>query len=205
MVSTRFAPAVAALLMLALVPTVLHSYMKGAIDDGRAVAGIPTYLAGMQGVSSDRRAEWMRTQFESTDFIDRRYAQDLTLVVVRSLNAKTLYHHPELALAYGDSYSARQVVRFPQRADVPVHVLVGDNNQRLVSMYVMSYDDRFVEDPIKFQFQTALKLLVSRRRPMTLFYVKDRAAQGQIAESSRAASLLLAAVDTFKGQSGHRR
>ena len=47
MISHRFAPLTAALLGLALVPTVIHSYRGLTIDDGLTVRSIPEVLAGM--------------------------------------------------------------------------------------------------------------------------------------------------------------
>jgi hypothetical protein len=65
-------------------------------------------------------------------------------------------------------------------------------------MYVLQYEDRFVEDPVWFQIRTAGELLFRRRQPMTLFFVLDSngspALDGEPAGSLR---VLFGAIDAF--------
>src|SRR5687767_6181107 len=170
MISTRFLPVVCALLAVALVPTFIHSYAEFTVEDGRLTGSIPTLLAGYSGAASKRDADWGRRRFESHDWTERVYrsaGDEVTLSVIRSYDAKTLYHHPELAVAYGPSYLRNELRRFDQRPDVPVRVLYAEPGT--VALYALQYDDGFVENPIRFQLRTAGELLFSGRKAMTLF------------------------------------
>ena len=201
MFSTRFAVPVAALLALAAVPTVIHSYMPATVSDGRSVRAIPLLLAGETGTETKRRANWGEDRFGSTDWIDRRYGgvTGVKFFAGRSLDPKRLYHHPELALDYDETYEGAATIRLPKRRDVPVHVLRGGaGNGNRVALYILHYDDEYIDDPILFQLRTSFRLLFTRRQPMTLFFAAQDLQASETVETSRAAALLLAAVDAFE-------
>jgi hypothetical protein len=203
MISDRYAPALCLLVALALVPTVLHSYI-GAIDhDGRTSAAIPAALAGYTGTPGPHDPGWGKRRFESDDWFDRRYTSandDVVFTVIRSFDLKRLYHHPELDVAYGTAFLAHSVATLPERPSVPVHVL-SMNTEGHVALYVLQYDDRFVADPLMFQARTAVELLFSPRRAMTLFFVHDLATPPNADPLKLPAmGLLLAAVDRFNAQ-----
>jgi hypothetical protein len=65
-------------------------------------------------------------------------------------------------------------------------------------MYVLHYEDRFIDNPVAFQIQSAGELLFSRRQPMTLFFVLDDAPpfNVEVMESS-ALKVLFAAIDAL--------
>jgi hypothetical protein len=206
MISTRFLSVVCALVGLALVPTLIHSYAETTVRDGLSTQVISTSLAGYQGVPSGRNATWGKRRFDSDDWMERDYTSNgdtVKLSVIRSFDPKTLYHHPELAIAYGPSYIRNEVRRFAQRPDVPVHMLYTDTDVGTVAMYALLYDNRFVEDPIGFQIRTAGELLFSRRKPMTIFFVTDQkvAASANI-DTLPAANVLFAAIDSFLQRAG---
>jgi len=200
-IASRFLPAVCALVGVTLVPTLIHSYADSTVDDGRSAQRMSATLAGYAGTPSTRDATWGRRRFESVDWTERLYTidgKDLKVSVIRSFDPKSLYHHPELAVAYGPSYVRTEVRRLPQKPEIPVHVLYTDVENGTVAMYALHYDDRFVQDPIMFQIRTSGELLFSRRKAMTLFFVTDgHASLTKSIESTPAARLLLAAVDEF--------
>jgi hypothetical protein len=205
-ISPRYLPLVCALVGLALVPTLIHSYADTTVSDGRSTQAIPASLAGYQGTPSGRNATWGKRRFDSDDWMERTYKADgdtVKVSVIRSFDPKSLYHHPELAVAYGPNFVRGELKRFPQRPDVPVRMLYTDRDGGTVAMYVLHYDDRFVEDPIMFQLRTAGELLVSRRKPMTLFFVTDERAPASANNGSLlAARLLFAAIDRFLATGG---
>jgi hypothetical protein len=194
MISTRYAPAVSLLLALAIVPTVRNSYVNAHAGDGRTTTAIPMVLAGQPGAATPRGTAWTRTTLGAEDAIERRYASNITLFVARSYDAKQLYHHPELAVAYGRSFSASGTRPAASRPDVPVHWLTGDD---VWALYVLAYEEAWVSDPIRFELRRALTGLVRPREPMTLFFVHGRGAPPAEAEA-----VLMAAIDSFKAQSG---
>ena len=209
MISTRYAPAVIALLVAALVPTVIHSYVDRPHEDGLSTKAIPLMLAGEIGAPSGRDAQWGQRRLDAHDWFERRYggAIDARLFVGRSYDAKQLYHHPEIEIAYGSSFGPRRIERFSARPEMPVHVLDGiDANARAVAIYVLLYDGHFVENPVTFQLRTSLELLFSRRKPMTIFFVRQQRATPETAiDGLLAQRLLFEAIDAFQRQEPARR
>src|SRR5688572_26522482 len=69
-ISRRFLPLVCALIAMALVPTLIHSYFESTIEDGLTTATIPLSLAGYDGRPSGRDPSWGERRFESGDWIE---------------------------------------------------------------------------------------------------------------------------------------
>lgn len=199
MISTRYLPIACALVAMSLVPTVIHSYLDTRVSDGLTTAAIPASLSGYDGRPSGRNASWGRRRFESEDWIERIYrsgTDEVKLTVVRSYDVKSLYHHPELAVAYGPSYLRTEVKRFVDRPEIPVRVLYGDTGT--TAMYTLHYDGRFVEDPLTFQLRTAGELLFSGRKAMTLFFLTiDNVPADSEIDTLPAIKLLFSAIDRF--------
>jgi len=202
-ISPRYATAVLLLAALALVPTIIHSYEGVLVDDGLRTSSVPGRLAGLRATASSRNATWGKRRFDSDDWTEQKYVgagREVTLTVIRSYDLKSLYHHPELAVAYheGHTFDAEQIVHYPQNPAIPVHLLRAMGSDRAVSMYVLLYDGAFVDNPITFQFRTALELLFSGRRPMTLFFAQDAAAPADLTKAP-VTEVLLDAVSGFNG------
>lgn len=203
MIAPRYLAPVSLLLGLALVPTLIHSYSGSLARDGRAAAALSVQLAGFSSMPTQRGARWAKRRFNSDDWVERTYRRgeaSVRLTVVRSDDPKSLYHHPELAITDGTSFSGERLIALPARSDVPVHVLRPAPGVDASAAYVLHYNERFVEDPIAFQVRTAGELLVSPRQLMTIFFVFEgrRSPDGGI--SANAGDLLLAAIDDFLGQ-----
>lgn len=201
MLSSRYAPAICVALLLALVPTIIHSYVGVVAGDDLATSRVPEVLDGYVGTPTARAGDWGRRRFESHDWLEREYkapGDTVVLTVVRSYDLKALYHHPELAVAYhAASFSGSGTEPMPGRPDMPVHLLVNRTGGP-VGMYVLHYDGRFVSDPIRFQIRTAGELLFTGRKAMTLFFVRDDAVpEGANPLELPAARLLASAVAAF--------
>jgi hypothetical protein len=210
MMSSRHLLGICALLAVALVPTVIHSYTGDVVADRFSTTAIPASLAGFTSTPSDRGANWGKRRFDSDDWLERNYANrgdDVRLTVIRSYDSKSLYHHPELAVAYGPKYGSsfgkQEVVRLKRRSSIPIHVLRPTVESSALGLYVLHYDGEYVEDPLWFQFRIAGKLLFSRRQPMTLFFVHDLRVPGTPdLEKLPSVALLFEAIDQFLGQQG---
>jgi hypothetical protein len=202
-ISTRFLPVVCGLVAVTLVPTFIHSYSDSAVPDGRTTASIPMTLAGYTGAPSGRNATWGQRRFDSNDWTERVYQSgrdEVRLTVVRSFDAKALYHHPELAVTES-SFTETELTRFPQRPDIPVYVLYAEPEG--VALYALHYDSAFVQDPIRFQLRTAGELLFSGRKAMTLFFLTDDGPiPGSGVESLPSLGLFFAAIDRFTASAG---
>lgn len=153
---------------------------------------------------TDRSHEWMVRKFDSFDWMERWYGAgtSLRLSVVRSYDAKKLYHHPELAISYREMrLGATARTTLPGRADVPVVTVRAADGEPGLAAYVLHYDHRFVENPYVFQVRQAAELLFTGRRAMTLIYVQDLAAPPDAAvEETMAMRLLAAAVEAWEEQ-----
>jgi hypothetical protein len=200
-ISYRYVPALCALILLPLVPTWIHSYSGLVRADGLTTAAVPDTLGAYRGSPSGRNATWGQRRFESDDWMERIYRQgpnEVRLTVVRSFDLKTLYHHPELAVAYGPSFARETIDRLPDRPDMPIHVLRPAVDGDATAMYVLLYGGRFVANPIAFQIQTAGELLVSGRQPMTLFFTTEtNVPDGTAVKDLASAEVLSRAIDAF--------
>jgi len=206
--SPRYAVAVCVLALISLVPTIIHSYVGVVIVDGRHTATVPQALDGYTSTPSKRSATWGKRRFDSDDWMERNYSKDgddVIVSVIRSYDLKTLYHHPELAVAYreGHTYQPERTRRFPGRGHVPVHLLRAVEPDPAVAMYVLQYEDTFVERPVLFQLRTSGELLFTGRKAMTLFFVQDASAPADSTLATAGVTrVLFAAIDAFTAQGG---
>lgn len=209
MISPRYAAPVAALLALALVPTVIHSYRGARLDDGLRAAAIAETLDGMPSAPTGRRAGWVLDRFDSDDWIERTYTVngfETRLFVARSYDPKRLYHHPELALLRGSQTTPAGVRASRARPDVPLHVIATERGgKKGVSVYALQYEGAYIEDPVVFQLRTSVELLVSGRKPLTLFLASAADGSPAAVDDAPATRLLLAAIADFERRSGPAR
>jgi hypothetical protein len=204
MTSARYALPVALVLMLALIPTVIHSYLGLKTDDGLSVKNIKSELGNFNSAPTNRQPGWGEETFGSEDWIERAYTDEqgksLRLFVGRSYDHKRLYHHPELALSYAKDLRSKGKIRLPGQPEIPVNLLRNDMRPNMAA-FVLLYDGKFIDNPISHQIRDSLKQLISARKPMTLFYVVDDNAPKSIEFiQSPAASLLNKAIKDFMVQ-----
>ena len=209
MISTRYVPAACAVVLLALVPTVIHSYVGLVVEDARSTASIPSTVAGFTSVPSSRDAGWGKRRFESDDWIERRYlsgADEVLLTVLRSYDLKRLYHHPELDVAYGAGYQSEEIVELEGAPGVPVHLLRASSETDATAMYVLHYGDEFVSNPLWFQVRVAGELLFGGRKPMTLLFARDVSGRkGARPDSYPSARVLVPVIHQFAAQGQPQR
>jgi hypothetical protein len=204
MISTRYAPVVLCLLALALIPTLLHSYVGYTVQDSRRLEAIGPTLAGLSSQPTSRRAESVQRIFRAEEWLERSYRKpdgsEIRLFVARSHDHKRLYHHPENALARGVDLRSDGRHALPGDPEVPVFVLRGADRGGLV-LYSLLYSGRFIENPIRFQLRTAGELLFSGRRDMILFFALDASEPHHTpVEAATATMVLREAIDRFLDQ-----
>lgn len=200
--SSRHAPALCLALAIALVPTIIHTYSGRVADDGRSAAGMPATIAGERFVSTGRAPDWGQRLFDSGDWFETRSTgpgPEVTLTVLRSYDLKKLYHHPELTIAYGTAFLREEIARAEARPEVPLHVLRAENGAS-TAVAVLHYGDEFVENPIWLQVRVAGQLLVSPRKPITLFFARQRGEADRPVDDLKATRIVFAAVDEFLSQ-----
>jgi hypothetical protein len=141
--------------------------------------------------------------FDSDDWMERRYLKpdggSVRLFVGRSYDPKRLYHHPELALAYGTDVRLAGIERFGAAPDVPVRVLTGyGKHEATLVLYSLLQDGAWVDNPYLFQLRTSWKLLFRGRSPMTLFFVEDAFRESSMpTERTAAARVLVESIRTY--------
>ena len=208
MISSRYIPAMCAVVALALVPTIIHSYAGVVVDDGLSTSSIPTTLAGFTSVPSTRDAGWGNRRFESDDWFERRYLSgndEVLLTVLRSYDLKRLYHHPELDVAYGAGYLTEEIVELDGAKGVPVYLLRASAETDGTAMYALHYGDEFVSSPLWLQVRVAGELLFSGRKPMTLLFARDiRGLKGSVPSGFPSARVLTAAIERFSSDAAKR-
>lgn len=205
MVSSRYVFPVIFLLMLALVPTILHTYLSPVDDDGLSVHTIAPILSDYSSKPFLRHNNyWAKTMYGSQDWVERIYknprGKKVRLFSARSYDYKRLYHHPELALSHGVDLEDEGIIILPGASEIPVHVLRNTKNNARVA-YVLLYENEFITNPVLFQFTQALKQIISTRKAMTLFYVSDSPSSASAEYSqSPSAFVLSAAIKSFMAQ-----
>jgi hypothetical protein len=206
MISSRYVLPVALALALALVPTVIHSYLGLLAEDGRSSRYINETLLGYTSESTQRKGKWVEDMFAGHDWVERIYrnreGREIRMFVARSYDHKKLYHHPELALSHGLGLGKSQIVRIDGPEGAPVFVLRGESGSGVV-MYALHYDGEYIADPISRQIGNSLSLLFSERKPMTLFYISgDTTVPNENLENSDMGKLLISAVESFYSAPG---
>ncbi|MFC1630592.1 hypothetical protein ACFL2N_01490 [Pseudomonadota bacterium] len=203
MISSRYVIPVSLLLILALLPTIIHSYLGSEYDDGRSVQTIPRALAGFSSEPYLRhKDQWVKSLYGSEDWIERIYKNDngekIRLFAARSYDYKKLYHHPELGLSHGSNLNEEGIVMLQGDPEIPVFVLRNNNGHGIVA-YALLHEGKFVEEPVSHQINGAFVQIFSPMKAMTLFYVSDTttpAAEKFIRTPT--ASLLASAIQSFK-------
>lgn len=176
MISTRYTLPVAIVLTIALVPTVIHSYLKLAVDNSATTRNINPIFADFTSMPSRKNPGWGEETFGCTDWFERNYKDQqnntVRLFVGRGFDHKRLYHHPELALSHGIDLRSNGKLILPGEPAIPVHTL-HHSSQSGIAAFVLFYDGHFIDDPIQHQMKSSLKLLINAEKPMTLFYVSE--------------------------------
>lgn len=194
MTSTRYALPVALILMLATIPTVIHSYLGLKADDGISVKNIKPVLDNFTSEPSGRLPGWGEETFGSQDWFERIYTDEhgksIRLFVGRSYDHKRIYHHPDLALSYAKDLRSQGQVRLPGPPEIPVNLLKNETRP-LMAAFVLLYDGKFIDNPISLQIQDSIHSLITPRKPMTLFYIADDNAPSDSEFGKTPAGLLL--------------
>lgn len=202
MMSTLYARAIIVLLCVAGAPAIMQSIVGREHDDGWRADAVSARLGVIDGVPTRRQPSWVQRRFASTDFTERIYGST-RLFIVRSFEFTSLYHHPELAVAYrsGVTYAGLTRLKDGDRT-IPVSVVRSAKGERGLGGYVLLYGrDRFVDRPYWFHVRLAGELLLRPRENMTLFFVYDEGAPPNSSlDDASCARVLMDAIESFQAQ-----
>ena len=204
MISLRYGAIVSILLIVALVPTIIHTYTAARVEDGLLTTNISMELTGFTSKPTNRKAAWVKETFDSTNWIERRYegaaGENVLLFVTRSYDMKRLYHHPEIGILRGIDLRSVGRDHLPGMPSVWVNVLRG-RTERGLAAYLLIHDGQFIENPIRWQVATSVNLMFSPKKEMTLFFAyDDQAEEATTLQNSPAGAILLEAVNSFLSQ-----
>jgi hypothetical protein len=184
--SLRYVVPLSACLLLALIPVVMHSYIQVEIDDCKSPwAFLPESAQAFD--SGGNRDAWMRQFFHSSQWQEGSFFKDglrFDFSIIRSYDAKLLYHRPETSLVE-HAVVERRGIEWVQTASgvLPVHrAFYGNTDPAILASYFLVYHSSPVASPYLAQLQAAPVELFSGRRPMTLFFVQAQGAPGSLGE-----------------------
>ncbi len=207
MISARYAWAVAALLVVALVPTAIHVYGAPApLQAGGIDQLLPAQLEGFsEPQGGGRSARWTMGEFGTRDFASRRYPDfdadnGLELFAARAWDGKKLFHFPETALVRsGDKTDERMIEIRVAGEPVPARLLeFTASDGHILALYVLFYGKRPVARPVRFQMALVPELMFGTREPLTLIFVRaDATETSRAVVETRLHNLLAAAATAF--------
>lgn len=202
MISTQYARVTLAVLIVALIPTLLASYGGARVVEQPPLSqALPGVLEGRTSVPTARKATTILREFDSEDWVERTYAgpggAPVTLLAVRSYDMKRLYHHPELAISRSDFQRAELLTLETSDGPIDVHVLEAE--RKGLAAYALLYRGQTVAHPFLFQLRVAPDLLLRGRRPLTLVFAYDQehVSGGQF-EGTSVSQILRSAVDAVR-------
>lgn len=194
MISTRHAPLVLFIIMLALIPTIIHSYLELKIGDNLSTRHISQVLGSYVSKPSQRKPGWGEDTFACYDWFERIYTnqqgKSVRFFVGRSYDHKKLYHHPELALSYGKDLRMVGEIQYSEQPTIAVKLLANETKP-VIAAYALLYDKQFVGNAITHQIMSSIMQLITPRKPMTLFYVEEENASAKTIFSETDAALIL--------------
>jgi len=187
--------------MLALIPTIIHSYLDLKTNDNLSTHQISPILGSYASKPTQRKPEWGNDTFACYDWIERNYTnqqgKSVRLFVGRSYDHKRLYHHPELVLSYGKDLKMVGEMQYAAQSKVPVKLLANETRP-VIAAYALLYDKQFVENAITHQLKSSIIQLITPRKPMTLFYVEaENTSDLSIFSETDAAFVLESAIKDF--------
>ena len=176
--SLRYLYPLSACLLLALVPVVVHSYLQVEADDCRSGVLLPESTLPPDG--SGKRDDWIGERFQSSHWREGSFVKDglrFDFAVIRSYDAKRLYHLPENSLVEHTLVVQRRGTDWvpADAGTLPVHrAYYGDTDPVMLVAYLLVYRSAPVANPYWLQLRSAPIELFSGRHPMTLFFIQAR-------------------------------
>jgi len=187
--SLRYVRLLSACLLLALIPVVVHSYLQVKIDDCRDPRAFVPEPA-QAPASSASRDTWMRQQFQSSQWQEGSFSRDglrFDFSIIRSYDAKRLYHRPETSLVEHAIVVRRGIewLRTDSQA-LPIHrAYYGDMDPAILLAYLLLYRSSPVASPYWAQLRAAPVELFSGSRPMTLVLIQARGSPARLQEMEK--------------------
>ncbi|MCP4007608.1 MAG: hypothetical protein GY725_25790 [bacterium] len=205
-ISARYAPHIAVMLAVVLIPVVIHDYVGWRRDDcANPGVLIPDSYAERQ---PEKRQSFMKSAFAADQWREGRVHGDrgetpLSYSIIRSWNAKRVYYRPAHRIAPARKPSGEHLKWVEHKGErIPIHV--GDFGKRTLggvrslSVYALLYDSQPVANPYWTQLLAAPSMLIRGSQPMTLLIVSGHVPTAEYDRSEeRGIHWILNSLDTY--------
>ena len=173
--SRRYAPHMAGLIILAMIPVTVHSYLDVRQDD----CADPLRLApaSHRGGTSEERDTYLRKRFRAFQWREGsvRGNPPLSYGIIRSYDAPRIYYKLDYNYLREDADKAWMEELQVGNARIPVHRLRYDplpgSSAATVAAYMLIYDGEAVENAYWNQLLAAPRRLLTGRLPMTAYFI----------------------------------
>ena len=195
--SLRYSYALSACLALTLVPVLVHSYLDFRVDDCRNVRLLIPEAPPTS--SAEKRNAWMQQTFQSSQWNEGYFVRDgvrFDFTIIRSYDAKALYHRPENYFAERAFVKRREVEWVSTSlGKLPIHrTYYGDSDPGTLVAYLLIYHSAPIANPYWAQFRAAQVELFNGRSPMTLVLIRAHVSPvGFVTAETTARGVVLAA------------
>ena len=183
--SLRYFYALSACLLAALIPVVVHSYLRVEVNDCKGTLFLPQFTP--TSISAQKHDAWMRETFQSSQWNEGSFERDglrFDYSIIRSYDPKRLYHHPENYFVDRAFWLSRDLEWVPaDSGTLPIHrAYYRQTDPAAVVAYLLVYRSAPVASPYWAQLRAAPVLLFRGRYPMTLFFIQAHGSPGRSAE-----------------------
>ncbi len=172
-------------LLLALVPVVVHSYFRVDVEDCNAFSTfLPQFAYVSRGAGHDAQ---IKDRFETSEVREGSFsahALRFDFSVIRTYDAKRLYHRPEDTLVE-HSIVATHGIQWAATGSgtVPIQRAYYDpGDPAIVVSYLLVYHSSLVANPYWAQLRAAPAELFTGRHPMTIFLIQARGPQDRLSD-----------------------
>jgi hypothetical protein len=208
--STRYVPHILVLVLVAAIPTLLHSLGRFDVEDCASYAALlappdPDRAPLPSAVERSLDRSWGEGNWSTGTLPEGGRVGRLSYVIARSYDPKAVYHWPESRVIW----EARPVERGLDEVEshggrIPVHRAYYEPEGSpprgfVVVAYLLVYHSRPVANPYLAQILSAPGEVVTGRRPMWLFLVHGRVGELQRREAeARAHEWLASAWESYR-------
>ena len=174
-ISSRYAPHLLVLLLLAAIPVYLNTSGRGYVDDCHDPEGLRDLAAW--GTTDPLEEQWQRRGTRRIQWsegrlvVDEEAGSELTVAVLRSFRPLTLYLRPMRFYRFDPETMDVQWVDAGSDS-LPIHVVTSANQRPIrFAEYLVVYDSKALTHPFAYQLTTAIPELFRGRPPVTMFIV----------------------------------
>lgn len=173
--SRRYAPHMAGLIILAMIPVTVHSYLDVREDD----CADPLRLApaAHRGGPGEKRDTYLRKRFRAFQWREGsvRGSPPFKYGIIRSYDAPRIYYKLGFNYLHAEPDEAWLENVQVGKVRIPVHRLrydpVPGSSAATVAAYMLIYDGEAVENAYWNQLLAAPRRLLTGRLPMTAYFI----------------------------------